>query len=123
MLIAEEETEDDNGSGLPEDHVLRPPARRLRTVRAAPLPQDVAPEEDPVPVEEADEDLVLTEEDVASIDELLVWERTEEKGPIDTRIGRLASLLGIAAVVIVVLVLMFAAGTDVASVFSSLPGS
>lgn len=130
VLIAEEETEVDDGSGLPEDHVLRPPARRLRRVRAAPLPEDVAPEKDPVPIEEGDEDLVLTEEDVASIerdvvsiDELLVWERTEEKGPIDTRIGRLASLLGIAAVVIVVLVLMFAAGTDVASVFSSLPGS
>jgi len=65
----------------------------------------------------------VTDEDVVSIDELLVWEGTEEQGPIDTRIGRLASLLGIAAVLIAVLVLVLAARTDVNSLFRSLPGS
>jgi hypothetical protein len=65
----------------------------------------------------------VTDEDVVSIDELLVWEGTDEQGPIDTRIGRLASLLGIAAVLIAVLVLVLAAGTDVTSLFRSLPGS
>jgi hypothetical protein len=100
---------------LLEDHVFVPSARRLRTAPTAP------------PIEEDDVGLdpgvVSTDEDIVSIDELLVWEGTQEKGPIDTRIGRLASLLSIAAVLIAVLVLVFAAGTDVASLFRSLPGS
>jgi hypothetical protein len=112
--IGEDDPQVDDGSGLPENHVLRPSAGRLRTVPAAPLPtEDVVPDASPVSIEE----------DVVSIHELLVWEPTEEKGPIDTRIGRLASLLGIAAVVIAALILVFAAGTDVASVFRSVPGS
>jgi hypothetical protein len=102
-------------AGLREDHVFVPTARRRRTAPTAP----------PIEEEEVglDPDLVSTDEDIVSIDELLEWEGTEEQGPIDTRIGRLASLLGIAAVLIAVLVLVFAAGTDVASLFRSLPGS
>jgi hypothetical protein len=112
--IGEDAPKLDQASGLPEDHVLGPSAPRFRTAPAGPLPtEDVVPAASPVSIEE----------DVVSIHELLVWEPTEEKGPIDTRIGRLASLLGIAAVVIVVLILVFAAGTDVASVFRSVPGS
>lgn len=105
----------DDGSGLPESHVLTASLRRLRTVPA------IAP---------TDEDdlgfgagLISVDEDDVSIDELLLWERTEEKRPIDNRIARLASLLGIAAIGVVVLILMFAAGTDIASVFRSLPGT
>jgi hypothetical protein len=112
--IGEDDSQVDDGSGLPEDHVLRASAGRLRTVPAATLPtEDVVPDASPVSIEE----------DVVSIHELLVWEPIEEKGPIDTRVGRLASLLGIAAVVIAALILVFAAGTDVASVFRSGPGS
>lgn len=101
-------------AGLREDRVVDSSARPLRTLPAAP-----PIEEDDVGL---DPDLVVTD-DVVSIDELLVWEGTEEQGPIDTRIGRLASLLGIAAVLIAVLVLVLAAGTDVTSLFRSLPGS
>ena len=104
----------DERAGLSEGHVLTARLRRLRTVPPPP------PEEDelgfgagPLPIDEDD----------VSIDELLVWERTEERRPIDTRIARLASLLAIGAAVIVLLILMFAAGTDLASVFRSLPGS
>jgi hypothetical protein len=111
--IGEDAPKVDRASGLPEDHVLGPSARRLRTAPAALPTEEVEPDAGPVSIEE----------DVVSIHELLVWEPTQERGPIDTRIGRLASLLGIAAVVIVVLILVFAAGTDVASVFRSLPGS
>ena len=101
-------------AGLREDRGFESSARPLRTVPAAP-----PIEEDDVGL---DPSLVVTD-DVVSIDELLVWEGTEEQGPIDTRIGRLASLLGIAAVLIAVLVLVLAAGTDVTSLFRSLPGS
>jgi hypothetical protein len=114
-LDAEDAPQVDGEAGLNQDHVFMPSARRLRTVQAVPPIDEDDVGFDPGPVS--------TDEDVVSIDELLVWERTDEEGPIDTRIGRLASLLGIAAVVIVVLVLVFAAGTDVASVFRSLPGS
>jgi hypothetical protein len=105
----------EDGSGLPENHVLGPSVRRLRTMPAVPPTDGDAPRPgaDVVPIEEED----------VPIGELLHWERADEQRPIDARIGRLASLLGIAAVVIVVLVLVFAAGTDVASVFRSLPGS
>jgi len=102
-------------AGLREDRGFESSARPLRTVPAAP-----PIEEDDVGL---DPGLVVTDEDVVSIDELLVWEGTEEQGPIDTRIGRLASLLGIAAVLIAVLVLVLAARTDVNSLFRSLPGS
>lgn len=102
-------------AGLREDRVSESSARPLRTVPAAP-----PIEEDDVGL---DPGLVVTDEDVVSIDELLVWQGTEEHGPMDTRIGRLASLLGIAAVLIAVLVLVLAAGTDVTSLFRSLPGS
>ena len=101
-------------AGLREDRGFESSARPLRTVPAAP------------PIEEDDVGLdpgLVVTDDVVSIDELLVWEGTEEQGPIDTRIGRLASLLGIAAVLIAVLVLVLAAGTDVTSLFRSLPGS
>jgi hypothetical protein len=63
------------------------------------------------------------DEGFVPIGELLDWEGPEEKRPIDTRIGRLAGLLGIAAVALAVLVIMFAAGTDVASLFRNVPGS
>ena len=105
----------DDGSGLPEDHVLTASVRRLRTFPPAP------------PIDEGDlgvaASLVPVDDAVVSIDDLLVWVRTEERRPIDTRLARLASLLGIAAVAIVVLILVFAAGTDIASMFRSLPGS
>lgn len=102
-------------AGLREDRGFESSARPLRTLPAAP-----PIEEDDVGL---DPGLVVTDEDVVSIDELLVWQGTEEHGPMDTRIGRLASLLGIAAVLIAVLVLVLAAGTDVTSLFRSLPGS
>ena len=60
--------------------------------------------------------------EVVPIDELLEWEPADDEG-IETAFGRLASLLGVAAVAVAVLVLIFAAGTDIASTFRSLPGS
>jgi hypothetical protein len=105
----------DDGSGLPETHVLMAPVCRLRTVPAAP-PVD----EDGIGFGTGPVSVV---EDDVSIDELLDSERTEEREPIDTRIARLAWLLGVAAIGVVLLILMFAIGTDVPSVFRSLPGA
>jgi hypothetical protein len=105
----------DEEAGLPEDQVFMPPVRRLRSAPAAPPIDDdeLGFGAAPVPIHEDD----------VSIDELLDRGRTEEKRSIDIRIARLASLLGIAAAAIAVLILVFAAGTDIASVFRSLPGS
>ena len=64
----------------------------------------------------------VEDEEVVPLDELLVWDGREERTAIDLAIGRLASLLGIAAAVVALLILILAAGTDVASVFGSLPG-
>ena len=65
----------------------------------------------------------LPEDEVVPIGELLDWEPADDDGTIETAIGRLASLLGVAAVAVAVLVLIFAAGTDIASTFRSLSGS
>ena len=63
------------------------------------------------------------DDEVVPIGELLEWEPADDEGTIDTAIGRLASLLSVAAVAIAVLVLIFAVGMDIASTFRSLPGS
>ena len=111
----EEDQQVDDGSGLLEGRVFTASVRRLRAVPAAP-PTD----EDDLGFPKGS--IPLDDEDV-SIDELLDSEPAEERRSIDTRIARLASLLGIAAVAVVLLILMFAAGTDIASAFRPLPGS
>lgn len=62
-------------------------------------------------------------EKIVPIGELLDWAPADVEGTIETRIGRLASLLGVSAVAVAVLILVFAAGTDIASMFRGLPGS
>ena len=62
-------------------------------------------------------------EEIVPIGELLDWAPADVERTIETRIGRLASLLGVAAVAVAVLILVFAAGTDIASMFRGLPGS
>jgi hypothetical protein len=115
-VTAREVPQVDGGAGPSEDQVFMPSARRLRSVPASPPVDEGDAGFDPGPVP--------TDGDIVSIDEMLVWERSgAEDGPIHKRVGRLATLLGVAAVVIVVLILVFAAGTDVASVFRKLPGS
>ena len=60
-------------------------------------------------------------EEIVPIGELLDWGLADDAVTIETRIGRLASLLGAAAVAVAVAVLLFAAGTDIASMFRALP--
>jgi hypothetical protein len=104
----------DESAGLPEDHVLGPSARRFRTLPPPLLERDVVrPRTDVAPIEE----------DVVPIDELLDWDGADDERPTEIAVGRLASLLGIAAVAVAVLALLFAAGTEVMSLFRSLPGS
>jgi hypothetical protein len=109
----------DESAGLPEDHVLGPSARRFRTLPPPLLERDVVrphvvrPRTDVVPIEE----------DVVPIDELLDWDGADDERPTEIAVGRLASLLGIAAVAVAVLAWLFAAGTEVMSLFRSLPGS
>ena len=62
---------------LREDGVFVPSARRFRTVPATP-----STDQDDVGL---DPGSISTEEDIVSIDELLVWKGAETQGPVDTR--------------------------------------
>jgi hypothetical protein len=61
------------------------------------------------------------DEEVVSIGELLDGGRSEAAGPPEVAIVRLASLLGISAVVVAVMILIVVVGVDVGSLFRSLP--
>lgn len=110
-------------SGLQESAVLSPSAPRPHPV--AGMPEDtILDRSDARGNVPADRTVTVADGELnIPIDELLGWERAEDEPPIDTRIGRLASLLGIAAVALAFLALMFAAGTDVAPLFRTVPGS
>jgi hypothetical protein len=92
----------DDGAGVREDVVLKPSARDLRIVRAE--------------VDGTDGELV-------PMQELLAWRSPEPSEGKHVAVGRLAALLGVAALAVVVMLLMLAASTAITSVFSRLSGS
>jgi hypothetical protein len=92
----------DDGSGVREDLVLKPSARHLRPVQAE--------------VDGTDEELV-------PVQELLAWRSPEPSVSTHVAAGRLAALLGVAALAVVVMMLILAASTDVTTVFGRLSGS
>ena len=63
----------------------------------------------------------IHEEEVVSIGELLEGGRSEAAEPTEVAIVRLASLLGISALGVAVMILIVVVGVDVGSLFRSLP--
>ena len=99
--------------GISEDAVfdLPDPTPGLPTTAVLDLPRPTAP----VAGVGTDDD------EVVSFGELLDWGRSEAGERTEVAIVRLASLLGISAIVIAVMILIVVAGVDVGSLFRSLP--
>jgi hypothetical protein len=66
-------------------------------------------------------DGTVDDEEVVSIGELLDGERSDAVEPTEVAIVRLASLLGISALVVAVMILIVVIGWDLDSLFRSLP--
>ena len=69
----------------------------------------------------AEDGTVTDEEEVVSIGELLDGGPSDAVEPTEVAIVRLASLLGISALVVAVMILMVVIGVDLGSLFRSLP--
>ena len=103
----------DPSQGISEPAVidLPDPSPGLRATAVLDLPRPRAP----LAVDGTDD------EEVVSIGELLDGGRSDAAEPTEVAIVRLASLLGISALVIAVMIMIVVIGVDVGSLFRSLP--
>lgn len=96
--------------------MLKPSARQLRPVGGAVDPSDER-------VDPTGTDVDPTDEELVPMQELLAWRSPEPPEGVHVAVGRLAALLGVAAVAVVAMMLILAVGTEITSVFGRLSGS